>query len=80
MVTLGPETYAQSRGVLPHARRRFLGPSLRRRAAGSAAAPDRPARVDLLRDLVAEQLAEVLGIAPGDLDPGYDERGGGSGG
>jgi hypothetical protein len=42
-------------------------------------APDRPARVDLLRDLVAEQLAEVLGVAPGDLDPGYDERGGGSG-
>lgn len=35
-------------------------------------APDRPARVELLRDLVAEQLAEILGLAPGDLDPGYD--------
>jgi len=39
-------------------------------------APDRPARVDLVRDLVAEQLADLLGVAPGDLDPRYDERGG----
>jgi hypothetical protein len=36
-------------------------------------APDRPARVDLLRDLVAEQLADALGVAPGDLDPSYDD-------
>ncbi len=36
-------------------------------------APDRPARIDLLRDLVAEQLADALGVAPGDLDPSYDE-------
>jgi hypothetical protein len=35
-------------------------------------APDRPTRIELLRDLVAEQLAEILGMAPGDLDPGYD--------
>lgn len=39
-------------------------------------APDRPARVDLVRDLVAEQLAEALGLAPSDLDPGYDDRAG----
>ncbi|MBI1377106.1 MAG: peptidase [Frankiales bacterium] len=39
-------------------------------------APDRPARVDLVRDLVAEQLAELLGLAPQDLDPAYDERAG----
>lgn len=38
-------------------------------------APDRPARIELLRDLVAEQLAELLGVAPGDLDPAYDDRG-----
>lgn len=37
-------------------------------------APDRPARVDLVRDLVAEQLADALGLAPGDLDPTYDDR------
>jgi predicted Zn-dependent protease with MMP-like domain len=37
-------------------------------------APDRPARVDLVRDLVAEQLADALGLAPGDLDPSYDDR------
>lgn len=36
-------------------------------------APDRPARVDLVRDLVAEQLADALGLAPGDLDPSYDD-------
>lgn len=36
-------------------------------------APDRPARIDLLRDLVAEQLADALGVAPSDLDPSYDE-------
>jgi hypothetical protein len=35
--------------------------------------PDRLARVDLVRDLVAEQLAEALGVAPGDLDPAYDD-------
>lgn len=38
-------------------------------------APERPARVDLVRDLVAEQLADALGLAPGDLDPAYDDRG-----
>jgi hypothetical protein len=43
-------------------------------------APDRPARVDLVRDLVAEQLADLLGLDPADLDPGYDERGGSDGG
>ncbi len=37
-------------------------------------APDRPTRVDLVRDLVAEQLAEILGLSPGDLDPAYDDR------
>jgi hypothetical protein len=36
-------------------------------------APDHRARVDLVRDLVAEQLAEVLGVAPSDLDPAYDD-------
>jgi hypothetical protein len=36
-------------------------------------APDHRARVDLVRDLVAEQLAEVLGVAPSDLDPSYDD-------
>jgi hypothetical protein len=36
-------------------------------------APDHRARVDLVRDLVAEQLAEVLGVGPGDLDPSYDD-------
>jgi hypothetical protein len=35
-------------------------------------APDRPTRIELLRDLVAEQLAEILGVAPGEIDPGYD--------
>lgn len=35
-------------------------------------APERPAQIDLLRDLVAEQLADALGLAPGDLDPTYD--------
>ena len=35
-------------------------------------APERPVRVDLVRDLVAEQLAELLGLDPGELDPGYD--------
>jgi hypothetical protein len=38
-------------------------------------APDRLARIELLRDLVAEQLADLLGLAPSDLDPDYDERG-----
>ena len=37
--------------------------------------PDRLARVDLVRDLVAEQLAEILGVDPGELDPGYDAGG-----
>jgi hypothetical protein len=35
-------------------------------------APERPARIDLVRDLVAEQLADALGLGPGDLDPSYD--------
>lgn len=35
-------------------------------------APERPALVDLVRDLVAEQLAEALGLDPADLDPGYE--------
>jgi hypothetical protein len=30
--------------------------------------------VDLVRDLVAEQLAELLGTTPGELDPAYDDR------
>jgi hypothetical protein len=30
--------------------------------------------VDLVRDLVAEQLAELLGLSPSDLDPAYDDR------
>jgi hypothetical protein len=38
-------------------------------------APDRISRVDLLRDLVAEQLAEILGVSPADLDPAYEDRG-----
>lgn len=38
-------------------------------------APDRAAQVDLVRDLVAEQLADALGLAPGDLDPSYDDAG-----
>jgi hypothetical protein len=37
-------------------------------------APEHLARVDLVRDLVAEQLADVLGLRPSELDPGYDER------
>lgn len=37
-------------------------------------APDHLSRVDLVRDLVAEQLAELLGMAPSDLDPTYDDR------
>jgi hypothetical protein len=39
-------------------------------------APDRLAQVDLVRDLVAEQLADVLGMRPTDLDPAYDDRDG----
>jgi hypothetical protein len=35
-------------------------------------APERALRVDLVRDLVAEQLGEILGLDPGELDPGYD--------
>lgn len=34
--------------------------------------PAGPARVDLVRDLVAEQLGEILGVDPGELDPAYD--------
>ena len=37
-------------------------------------APEHLARVDLVRDLVAEQLAEVLGTTPGEVDPAYDDR------
>jgi len=37
-------------------------------------APEHLARVDLVRDLVAEQLAELLGTTPGELDPAYDDR------
>ncbi len=33
-------------------------------------------RIDLIRDLVAEQLAELLGTTPGALDPAYDDRAG----
>jgi hypothetical protein len=36
-------------------------------------APEHLARVDLVRDLVAEQLADVLGVAPAELDPGYED-------
>ena len=38
-------------------------------------APDRLARIDLVRDLVAEQLADLLGISPTELDPAYDDGG-----
>jgi hypothetical protein len=37
-------------------------------------APDHLTRVDLVRDLVAEQLADLLGVTPAELDPSYDER------
>jgi hypothetical protein len=37
-------------------------------------APEHLARVDLVRDLVAEQLADVLGLRPTELDPAYDDR------
>jgi hypothetical protein len=37
-------------------------------------APDQLARVDLVRDLVAEQLADLLGVTPVELDPSYDDR------
>jgi len=37
-------------------------------------APDHLSRVDLVRDLVAEQLAELLGVSPSELDPTYDDR------
>ena len=36
-------------------------------------APEHLARVDLVRDLVAEQLADVLGVRPAELDPGYED-------
>jgi len=32
---------------------------------------ERTARIDLVRDLVAEQIAEAVGLAPEDLDPDY---------
>ena len=32
------------------------------------------ARRDLVRDLVAEQLADLLGLEPSALDPEYDDR------
>lgn len=35
-------------------------------------APEHRARVDLVRDLVAEELADALGVAPEELDPAYD--------
>jgi hypothetical protein len=35
-------------------------------------APDHAALVDLVRDLVAEELAALIGTAPEQLDPGYD--------
>ncbi len=35
-------------------------------------APEHRARVDLVRDLVAEELAAALGLAPEDVDPTYD--------
>jgi hypothetical protein len=34
-------------------------------------APERGARTELVRDLVAEQLADAVGLAPEDLDPDY---------
>ncbi len=34
--------------------------------------PENRARVDLVRDLVAEELGAALGLAPEDLDPTYD--------
>jgi predicted Zn-dependent protease with MMP-like domain len=33
--------------------------------------PEDAGRVELVRDLVAEQLADALGLAPEDLDPDY---------
>jgi hypothetical protein len=36
-------------------------------------APDRLARQDLVRDLVAEQLAALLGVSPTEVDPAYDD-------
>ena len=35
-------------------------------------APEHKARVDLVRDLVAEELGDALGIAPEELDPAYE--------
>jgi hypothetical protein len=35
-------------------------------------APESAERRDLVRDLVAEQLGELLGLDPRELDPGYD--------
>ena len=37
-------------------------------------ARERTARRDLVRDLVAEQLSDLLGLTPNDLDPLYDDR------
>ena len=36
-------------------------------------APDHLARVDLVRDVVTEQLAGVLGLRPEELDPAYED-------
>lgn len=38
-------------------------------------APERRARIDLVRDLVAEELAAALGLEPVDVDPSYDVDG-----
>lgn len=35
-------------------------------------APEHRTRVDLVRDLVAEELGAALGIAPEEVDPTYD--------
>ena len=37
-------------------------------------APEHTSLVNLLRDLVAEHLAEVLGTSAGEIDPSYDQR------
>jgi len=36
-------------------------------------APDQLGRVDLVRDVVTEQLAGVLGLRPEELDPAYED-------
>jgi len=37
-------------------------------------APEHTSLVNLIRDLVAEHLAEVLGTSAGEIDPSYDQR------